>query len=196
MSLNNEFVVIAVMISRTLGPEFGGAIGTLFFLANVVGSALAISGCAEGIVENLGPSGYYGGEMGIIPDGRWWRFLYCTMVNTLLLIVSLVGASLFAKTNVLILGIVVVCLFSTFISFLTQGNLEIPIPDENTLVQNATYHVNGTYSGLYDGFETLYANLYEGYGKDYSAGGSEVTFAIVFGVLFSGVTGNLSIFFK
>lgn len=93
-----------VMISRTLGPEFGGAIGTLFFLANVVGSALAISGCVEGIVENLGPAGYYGGEDGIIEDGRWWRFLYCTLVNTLMLIVCLVGASLFAKTNVMILG--------------------------------------------------------------------------------------------
>lgn len=105
------------MISRTLGPEFGGSIGTLFFLANVVGCALAISGCVEGIVENLGPAGYYGGN---IPDGRWWRFLYCTLVNVLMLIVCLVGASLFAKTSVLILGIVIISLFSTFISFLTQ----------------------------------------------------------------------------
>lgn len=113
------------MISRTLGPEFGGAIGTLFFLANVVGSALAITGCAEGIVENFGPSGYYGGVEGFIPDGRWWRFLYCSLVNTLMLIVCLVGASLFAKTNVLILGIVIVCLLSTFISFLIQGQLEV-----------------------------------------------------------------------
>lgn len=109
------------MISRTLGPEFGGAIGTLFFLANVVGSALAISGCVEGIVENFGPSGYYGGAEGLIPDSRWYRFLYCTLVNTLMLIVCLVGASLFAKANVMIFGIVIVCLMSTFISFLVQG---------------------------------------------------------------------------
>lgn len=113
------------MISRTLGPEFGGSIGTLFFLANVVGSALAISGCVEGIVENLGPAGYYGGAEGVIPDGRWWRFLYCTLVNILMLVVCLVGASLFAKTSVLILGIVIVSLFSTFISFLTQNAMMV-----------------------------------------------------------------------
>lgn len=115
------------MISRTLGPEFGGSIGTLFFLANVVGSALAISGCTEGIVENLGPSGYYGGDEGLIPDGKLWRFLYCTLVNTLMLIVCLVGASLFAKTSVLILGIVIVCLLSTFISFLWQSPMAVSI---------------------------------------------------------------------
>lgn len=113
------------MISRTLGPEFGGAIGTLFFFANIVGSALAISGCSEGIVQNLGPGGYYGGEAGLIPDGRWWRFLYCTLVNLLMLIVCLVGASLFAKTNVMIFVIVVVCLMSTFVSFITQGEIQV-----------------------------------------------------------------------
>lgn len=111
------------MISRTLGPEFGGSIGTLFFLANVVGCALAISGCTEGIVQNFGPGGYYGGVDGIIPNGRFYSFIYCTMVNTLMLIVCLVGASLFAKTSVLILGIVVVCLLSTFFSFITQGEM-------------------------------------------------------------------------
>lgn len=113
------------MISRTLGPEFGGAIGTLFFFANIVGSALAISGCVEGILNNLGPNSPYGGTLGIINVGAWWPFLYCTLVNTLMLVVCLVGASLFAKTNVLILGVVIGCLVSTFMSFLLKERTEV-----------------------------------------------------------------------
>lgn len=119
----------AVMISRTLGPEFGGSIGTLFFMANIVSSALCISGCAEGLVENFGPSGYLSGNTGLIPDGRWWRFLYCSVLNTANLVVCLIGAAMFAKTSVIILAVVCICLSSVFISFLTQGAMEVKFHD-------------------------------------------------------------------
>ncbi|KAK1117054.1 hypothetical protein K0M31_016979 [Melipona bicolor] len=178
------------MISRTLGPEFGGSIGTLFFMANIVSSALCISGCAEGLIESFGPSGYLSGKSALIPDGGWWRFLYCSILNTANLVVCLIGAAMFAKTSVAILAVVCICLISVFISFLAKGYMQIPIPDANTLVQNATEHVNGTYTGLLS--STLVGNLYPNYSADYSSKGAMTDFASVFGVLFSGVTGIMA----
>jgi potassium/chloride transporter 9 len=179
------------MISRTLGPEFGGAIGSLFFLANVVGCGLAITGCVEGLIQNLGKNGLLLPEdsPGLLEDGRWYRFGYCTIVNTLILIVVLIGAQMFAKTSAFILGIVVVCLFSTYVSFITKGGMDVSIPPDNTLL-NRTEFPTLHYTGL--SMQTLQENLYPNYGQDYTSGGSYVNFAIVFGVLFSGVTGIMA----
>lgn len=58
------------------------------------------------------------------------------------------------------------------------------------LVQNATDHVNGTYTGLMS--STLISNLYSNYSHDYSSKGAISDFASVFGVLFSGVTGIMA----
>lgn len=175
------------MISRTLGPEFGGSIGTLFFLANIVSSALYITGCAEGLVENFGPSGYLAG---FLPDSRWWRFLYCSSLNAAALAVCLVGASMFARTSVATLALVTLCLISTLASFFFKGPIKVAIPDANHLVQNETFHVFGQYTGLSSA--TLKDNLFPNYGQDYSTDGQQVSFASVFGVLFSGVTGIMA----
>lgn len=174
------------MISRTLGPDFGGSIGTLFFLANVVSSALCLSGCVEGIVENFGPSGHLVKDL--LPDGRWYQFLYCSGINTLNLVVCLIGAAMFAKTTVLILTIVCVCLSITLFGFFYQGPLEVAVPDSNTLIANIT-ELN--YTGL--SVNTLWSNLYANYTRDYTTpAGDLVSFASVFGVLFSGVTGIMA----
>lgn len=44
------------MISRNLGPEFGGAIGILFYLANTVATAMYLVGGVEVLLVRLEPS--------------------------------------------------------------------------------------------------------------------------------------------
>ncbi|CAG9570365.1 unnamed protein product [Danaus chrysippus] len=175
------------MISRTLGPEFGGAIGTLFFFANVVSSALCISACAEAMVENFGDDGGYliGSSPGL-PSGYWYNFLYRSALNAVGLGVSLAGASLFASTSLAIWLTTIVCLFSAFLSFFITAPGQIEKPASNTIV-NAT---NFTYTGLSS--VTLRENLYPNYSRDYTADGEFVDFASVFGVLFTGVTGVMA----
>nr|CAH7768397.1 unnamed protein product [Callosobruchus chinensis] len=168
------------MISRTLGPEFGGSIGTLFFLANIVSSALCISGCVEGLIENFGPTGYL--KPDLIREGRWWGFLYCTCLNILNLLVCLIGAAMFAKTTVFILILVCGCLGIMFFSFLYEGPL--------SNLTNGTNTVYGNYTGLRG--QTMDDNMWPQYGKDYTANDELVSFSTVFGVLFSGVTGIMA----
>ncbi|XP_021950932.1 solute carrier family 12 member 9 [Folsomia candida] len=178
------------MISRTLGPEFGGAIGALFIFANIVSSALYIVGCVEGIVDNFGVGGSLTGSGGGLPTDRTSRFLYCSLINLLNLVVCLVGSSLFAKTSVAVLTVVGVSVLSVIASFF-QDEFPVDLPEGNTLAR----HNNITHA-WFTGFNgtTFSENLSpESYGKDYTTeSGDTVNFAIVFGVLFSGVTGIMA----
>lgn len=55
-----------VMISRTLGPEFGGSIGLMFYLANVCACGVYVLGLVEAILDVFGAGGLPATE----PRGR------------------------------------------------------------------------------------------------------------------------------
>ncbi|KAK1878841.1 Solute carrier family 12 member 9 [Dissostichus eleginoides] len=99
------------MISRALGPEFGGSIGIMFFFANVCGSALYVLGLVEAIMSTFGiPEEGTAVVAGlqVLPSGYWWSLLYGTALLFICFIVCLVGAHIYAKATFVIIIIFVV----------------------------------------------------------------------------------------
>ncbi|XP_023327939.1 solute carrier family 12 member 9-like isoform X4 [Eurytemora carolleeae] len=183
------------MLSRTMGPEFGGSIGILFYFANVVSSALYVTACVEGITKNFGPEGAF---MELLPDGKWWNILYSSSFNIFNFLLCLVGAELFGKTSIIILAIVTLCCTGVISSFFLDNYVST---EYNVTISNGTANwteiVNGTFSGLswnsLEGITELwYQNLYPTYIQDCEDSSAKVSFFTVFGVLFSGTTGIMA----
>uniref|UniRef100_A0A3Q2UPI3 Solute carrier family 12 member 9 n=1 Tax=Fundulus heteroclitus TaxID=8078 RepID=A0A3Q2UPI3_FUNHE len=184
------------MISRALGPEFGGSIGLMFFLANVCGSALYVLGLVEAIVSTFGipedpnvvPSAHQ-----VLPSGYWWSLLYATGVALVCLLVCLVGAHIYAKATFIIFLVVIFVLIMIFISFFVVGAKTITLPSPSSSnPPNGTGPVLPT-TANFTGFklETLLGNLYAGYTSDYTTG-KMMSFATVFAVMFNGCTGIMA----
>ena len=97
------------MLSRTMGPEIGGAVGVLFYFANVVCCALYVTACVEGLLNSFGEDtgAFIPADGGTgLPQGRWWNMLYCSVFNIANLALCLVGAELFGKFSLGILSLV------------------------------------------------------------------------------------------
>uniref|UniRef100_H2Y8I5 Solute carrier family 12 member 9 n=1 Tax=Ciona savignyi TaxID=51511 RepID=H2Y8I5_CIOSA len=130
------------MISRALGPEFGGSIGLMFFLANVASTALYIFGLVEAMLSFFGPEGQ------LVPyHGKWWSYLYGSIILLVCLIVCVVGADIYAKTTFLIFVVVMVCIASIFISFNLTSN--------STLSHAGVLHLCNQTNVTYTGFNQI-----------------------------------------
>ncbi|KAM4743219.1 solute carrier family 12 member 9 [Anableps anableps] len=183
------------MISRALGPEFGGSIGLMFFLANVCGSALYVLGLVEAILGTFGvpedPSVVPSSQQ-ILPSGYWWSLLYATGVLLVCLLVCLVGAHIYAKATFVIFLVVIIVLIMIFISFFVVHPQIITLPSTssfNPSINGTGIPTTANFTGLK--LETLLGNLKAGYTVDYTTG-KMMSFATVFAVMFNGCTGIMA----
>ncbi|CAF4121575.1 unnamed protein product [Rotaria sp. Silwood2] len=180
------------MISRALGPEFGGSIGVLFFFANVIGNGQSVAALVEALVDSFGP----GSKANAFQDTHWWRFLYGTIINIISLITCLLGSSLFSMATFFIFILVSFSYLMVVVSFFVQSPRAVVIPRVNTYAyDHQSFELNKTdlIYGQYTGFSslTMRENTYANYTIDYTTG-DMMNFATVFGVLFSSITGLLA----
>uniref|UniRef100_A0AAV2J7Q0 Solute carrier family 12 member 9 n=2 Tax=Knipowitschia caucasica TaxID=637954 RepID=A0AAV2J7Q0_KNICA len=182
------------MISRALGPEFGGSIGLMFFLANVCGSALYVLGLVEAVLATFGvpEDGIITSQYQVLPSGYWWSLLYGTVMALLCLLVCLVGADIYSKAAFLIFLVVMVVLLTIFISFFAVTPHVVTLPAEATLNPNGNGTLGPT-TANFTGFkiDTLLGNLWADYTEDYTTH-KMMTFATVFAVMFNGCTGIMA----
>lgn len=174
------------MISRTLGPEFGGSIGVIFYFANIFASALYLLGFVEALLNNFAET-----HPNIFHPGEWYHFLYASVVLLFCLLVCLIGSGMFAKTSFVIFLAVMVAVSSSIVSFLIvkhKGDLPPGIhagSDTHKFPQNVTYRYSGWNS------TTLHNNLWPDFTRDYTTNEHQTPLT-VFGVLFNGVTGVMA----
>ncbi|ORY71193.1 amino acid permease-domain-containing protein [Pseudomassariella vexata] len=138
------------LISRSLGPEFGGSIGVLFYLSQVLNTALNVVGLINCLELNL---------EGFVPSGYWENYLMETCALALCTVLCLAGSSVFSKASNLLLVILVISTLSIPISAIVKSpfkdrslDVEFTGLSAQTLVSNLYPHVRSRH---YSGFETF-----------------------------------------
>lgn len=79
------------MISRCLGPELGGSVGLIFWVAYIIAGGVFTIGFVEGFMEAFD-----------VPDNWGWRLFYGSITLAAMSLVCYVGADFYAKSSVLI----------------------------------------------------------------------------------------------
>ncbi|SCU81250.1 LAFA_0C03598g1_1 [Lachancea sp. 'fantastica'] len=131
------------MISRSLGPEFGGSIGLIFFLGQMLNSGMNVVGLIEPLMYNFGskidqetPAIYP-----LLKRGYWWEFSYASAILLFCLGIALIGSATVSKAGKILFWLL---LFSTlsipvsalFVSPFNDGQILYTGPSMQTLKEN------------------------------------------------------------
>lgn len=107
------------MISRSLGPKWGGSVGLLFYLSNVCASVLYVLGAIEILTTYLLPG------MSIGSNATNAR-IYGTVVVLILASIVLVGISLVNRTAVFFLAAVIIAILSSLVGIFASNRPNMP----------------------------------------------------------------------
>lgn len=97
------------LISRSLGPEFGGSIGIVFYLGFAFNTGLNAVGLIDCFVQNFGVE--TGNWSNWLFEDYWWRYLWSSCVLLLCTAICLAGSGIFARCSN---GLLVLLLVATF----------------------------------------------------------------------------------
>ncbi|ORZ30905.1 amino acid permease-domain-containing protein [Catenaria anguillulae PL171] len=113
------------MISRCLGPEFGGAIGIVFYIGGVLGNGMSAVGFVEPLLDSF---------PGILPSSPGYTAMYAASLLAVATLLSFMGSSVFARLNYILFFLLNMSTFSALLSLLfgTHGLK----PSWSTFLQN------------------------------------------------------------
>ncbi|KAF4976064.1 hypothetical protein FZEAL_7242 [Fusarium zealandicum] len=146
------------MISRSLGPEFGGSIGILFYLAQVLNASMNVVGLIDCLRLNLGPA---------FPQGYWTGYGLETAALLLCTGLCFLGSATFSRASNALLAILSLAIISIPVSAIFKTpfhdkalGIHFTGPSLDTLTDNFLPHRNSTeYQGL-DTFRDLFGILF------------------------------------
>lgn len=157
------------LISRSLGPEFGGSIGVVFYLGSVFNTGMNAVGLVDCFTENFGVVS--GSLANFLEEDFWWRYLWGTIILTLCALICLAGSSIFSRASNGLLVIVLVATFSIPLSAVfvkpfhsVEHGINFTGPRLQTLTENLKPHLTKGAAGSQlkgrENFQDLFGILF------------------------------------
>ncbi|MCJ1243884.1 hypothetical protein MMC30_001081 [Trapelia coarctata] len=98
------------LLSRSLGPEFGGSIGVVFYLGCLLNTSMNAVGLIDCIKQNFGETS--GNWAQWLPEGFWWEYLWATGILGFCTCICLAGSGVFARCSNGLLALLLAATFS------------------------------------------------------------------------------------